>query len=134
MDKNVTSKQGFVALLAVLVLSAIGTAIATSVILSGLGSSRTSFALIQSYQAKAIADACMEEGLERIRDSAPFTGTGSLTIGAGTCSYTVVSGGGQNRTATSSGTVGSNIRKVKVTIDKINPAIEITSWQEVADF
>jgi len=30
--------------------------------------------------------------------------------------------------------VGTIIRKVKVTIDAINPQINVTSWQEVADF
>lgn len=128
------NKFGFIALISVLVVSTIGTAIAVSLLLLGIGSSRTSFALMQSYQAKALADACAEEALEKIRDSTPFTGTGSLTLGQGACSYTVTSSGGQSRTATSSGTVGTIIRKVKITIDKITPLINVTSWQEVADF
>lgn len=128
------NQKGYITLLSTLFLVAIGGVVAGSLILLGLGFSKTSFTLVQSNQAKALANACMEEALERINDSAPFTGTGSLTLGAGTCSYTVTSGGGQNRTITSSGTVGSIIRKVTVTIDKITPAIEVTSWQEVADF
>ena len=87
----------------------------------------------QSNQAKALANACAEEALQQIRDSTPFTGTGNLTLGQGSCNYTVTSGGGQNRTIASTGTVGSIVRKVKTTIDKINPGINITSWQEVAD-
>lgn len=117
-----------------LVVAAIGVAIAVSVILLGLGVSRTSFALVQSYQARALADACAEEALERIVESVPFTGSGSLTLGQGTCTYTVINTGSQNRTATSSATVGTITRKVKITIDKVNPTIHTTSWQEVADF
>lgn len=127
-------KRGFVTLISVLIVAAIGLTIATSMLLSGLTAGRTGFALIQSYQSKALADGCMEEALERIRESGPFTGTGTLSLGPGLCSYTVISKGGQNRTATSSATVGTQVRKVKVTIDKINPVIHITSWQEVPDF
>lgn len=121
-------------LITVLVIGAIGVAIAVSVIWLGLGGSKSSFALEESNQAKALANACSEEALQQIRDSTPFTGTGSLTLGQGTCSYTVTSQGGQNRTVTSSGVIGSITRKVKIILDKITPSINITSWQEVADF
>jgi len=128
------NKKGYVALITVLITGAIGVAIATSLLLLGLGSSRTSFALEQSNQAKALANACSEEALQQIRDSTPFTGTGSLTLGQGTCGYTVVNDGGEIRTVTASGTVGTVVRKIKIIVNTINPAINLTSWQEAADF
>ena len=128
------TQKGYIALITVLVTGAVGVAIAVSLLLLGLASSRTSFALEQSNQAKALANACSEEALQQIRDSTSFTGTGTLSLGLGTCSYTVTSQGGQNRTATSTGTVGTILRKVKIIIDTINPSINVTSWQEVADF
>lgn len=127
------NKTGYITLISVLIVGVIGVAIATSLILLGLGMSRTSFALEQSNQAKALANTCIEEALQQIRDSTPFTGTDNLTLGQGTCAYTVTNNGGQNRTITSSGTVGTIIRKVEVIIDTINPQINITSWQEVAN-
>ncbi len=127
------TNNGYITLISVLVVGAVGVAIATSLILLGVGSSRTSFAVEQSNQAKALANACAEEALQQIRDSTPFIGTGSLTLGQGTCSYTVTSQGGQDRTVTASSTVGTIIRKVKVIINNINPLITPTSWQEVAD-
>ena len=127
-------QNGFITLTSVLVVGAVGVAIATSLILLGLGSSRTSFAVEQSNQAKGLANACAEEALQQIRDSTPFTGSGNLTLGQGICTYTVTNQGGQNRTITSSGTVGSIIRKVKIIIDKISPTIQVVSWQEAADF
>jgi len=121
MDRQISeiNNQGFVTLMSVLLVAAIGTAVAT---------------LTQSNQAKALANACMEEALQQIQESTPFSGSGSLSIGQGSCAYTVVKLTGENRTATSSGTVGVTVRKVKVAIDKLNPGINITSWQEVADF
>ena len=128
------ANQGYIVLITVLLIGAVGAAIAVSVIWLGLGRSKSSFALEQSNQAKALANACSEEALQQIRDVTAFTGTGSLTLGQGTCSYTVTLGIGENRTITSSGTVGTIIRKVNVIISAINPTITVTSWQEVADF
>mgnify|MGYP001563863367 FL=1 len=126
------SSHGFITLISVLVVGAVGVAITLSMILLGLGSSRTSFALEQSNQAKALANACAEEAMQQIRDSTPFTGSGNLTLGQGTCSYTVTNTGGQNRTITSTGTVGTIVRKSTVIINQINPSILVTSWQEWA--
>lgn len=128
------ANKGYIALITVLVTGAVGVAIAVSLLLLGLGSSRTSFALEQSNQAKALADGCAEEALQQIRDSTPFEGTGNVSLGQGNCTYTVTKQTGQNRTITSSGTVGTIVRKVKIIIDKITPNINIVSWQEVADF
>ena len=126
-------QYGYITLISVLVIGAVGLAITISLILLGLGSSRTSFALEQSNQTKALTNACAEEAMQQIRDSMSFTGNGNLSLGQGTCNYTVTSQGGQNRTITASGTVGTIVRKAKVIISKINPTITVTSWQEVAD-
>lgn len=124
---------GFVTLVSVLAIGAVGVAIAVSSLLLGVGNSRTSFAYEQSNQAKALAGACAEEALQQIRGSTPFTGSGSLSLGQGACSYTVTSQGGQDRTITASGEVGTIVRKVEVVIDSITPTIQVVSWQEVAD-
>lgn len=126
--------RGFITLVSVLLLAALSVTITSSLILLGLGSSRTGFALEQSNQVKALANACAEEALQQINSFTPFSGTGSLSIGQGSCSYTVTKLTGQNRTIIASGLVGTIIRKISISIDKINPDINITSWQEVTDF
>lgn len=126
--------RGYITLISVLVVGAVGVTITISLILLGLSSSRTSFAVEQSGQAKALANACAEEALQEIRDSTPYTGSDNLTLGQGNCTYTVTSQGGQDRTITATGTVDTIVRKVEIVIDKINPTIEVVSWQEVADF
>lgn len=126
--------RGFAILVTILIVGAIGLAISVSLLLLGLSSSRTSFAQEQSFQAKALADACAKEGLQQIKDSNPFTGSASLYLGRGSCSYTVTSQGGGNRTITASSTIGSSVRKVKILIDAVNPQVNVTSWQELADF
>ncbi|MDP2656076.1 MAG: hypothetical protein Q8P11_00740 [bacterium] len=125
------NKNGFITLISVLVVGAVGVAIAVSLLLLGLGSSRTSFALEQSDQAKALNNACAEEALQQIADSTAYTGSGNLALGHGSCIYTVTSQGGGNRTVTTSGTVGTIVRKSTIIITAVNPSITITSWQEV---
>ena len=92
LNRWYTQKRGgYVVLLGVLIVGAIGISVTLSLLLLGLGSSRTSFASEQSFQAKALASACAEEGLQQIRDTMSYTGTGGLTLGQGSCTYVVSS-------------------------------------------
>lgn len=126
-------KGGYIALISVLILGAIGISITVSLLQLGLGSSRQSFANEQSAKANSAAYACAEEALRLIQESS-FMGIGNLSLGTVTCTYDVTSQGGQTRTINASGLAGGNVRKIKITVNKISPAIEIATWQEVADF
>lgn len=103
-------------------------------ILLGLGSSRNSFSLEESNQAKALANACAEEALQEIQDLLVYEGSDTISLGQGSCSYTVTRLASQNRDIEASGTVGDVVRKIEISIDQIRPEINIVSWQEVADF
>ena len=129
--KKEYNNRGYVTLISVLVVGAVGVAVTLSIILLGVGSSRTSFALQQSNQAKGLANACAEEGLQQIKDLASYTGSGNLSLEQGTCSYKVTSQGGSNCTVDAAGTVGTIVRKVKVIITDINPLIVVSTWQEI---
>ena len=131
---NTNNQSGFITLMSVLVASAIVVAVSISLLLLGLGSSRTSFSQEQANQAKALANACTEEALQQIRDLSSYSGSGNITMGQGTCTYTVFNLGGSSRRVEASGSVGSVIKKVKIIINRIRPLINITSWQEVGDF
>lgn len=129
-----SAQKGYIVLLATLIVVVVGLAITSSFILLGLDFSRTVFSLEQSNQAKALANACAEEALLQVRNNTNYSGSGNLILSRGTCTYTVINQGGENRTINSSGIVGTLYRKVKITINQINPKITILSWQEVADF
>lgn len=133
-NRDLRTQKGFVVLLSVLVFTVVGMALVSSLMLFGIGQLQSSFSVEQSGQARALANACAEEALQRINDSVSFSGTGNLSLSTGTCNYTVISLSGSNREIEATGTVDSIIRKVFITLDQINPSIHITSWQEVADF
>lgn len=128
------TNKGFITLMATLLVLAVGLSISISMLMLGVGSSRTSFVIKQSYQSNALANACAEEALQKIYDSVVtpplFTGTGSLTIGQGSCSYTVSDTGGGTMNITTSGTVGDVIRKNQIILSTVSP-IAISSWQEI---
>lgn len=127
--------SGFVTLLSVLILGAVALAVTMSILLLGIGTSRTSFTAIQSAQARSLANACAEEGLQRLRESVYYTGNETRIFPGGSCVIQVITGtGNNNRTLQTTGTVGSVQRKVKIIIQKIHPAPVIISWQEVFDF
>ena len=133
-SKNRNWKSGYMALLGVLVVSAVAISITVSLVLLGLGSSRTTFAIQQGAQARALASACAEEALRTILDIPSFLGSGNLTLGRGTCTYSVADSGGGGRIIEAEGTVDNVVRKVRVSASSISPSIDLTSWQEVADF
>lgn len=127
-------ENGFVALISVIIVGAVAVSVATSLLLLGIGSSKTSFSLEQSNQAKALANGCAEQALEIIRENPSYSGIGGLTLSQGTCSYAVIDSGGQNRIINAIGVVGSITRKVKISVNRITPVINTALWQEVADF
>lgn len=129
-----SSHAGYVTLLTVLVVSAVGVAVASSLLLLGIGNARSSLALQQSKNAAALADACAEEALQQLRFSTSYSGTATLTLGSGTCSYTVIVGSGEAREVEATGTVGTVVRKVDVFVSQLTPKTVISSWQEVATF
>jgi hypothetical protein len=129
---NPTHQQGFVTLISVLVLGAVGVAVVTSLLLLGVGNSRSSFTAEQSLQARGFADACAETALQQIRANSAFIGTNTLAFGSNSCTYTVTNNGGTTRAIVSNGTVGTIVRRVNISVATVLP-VTISLWQEVAN-
>ena len=123
-----SNNSGYIALLTVIILGVVVTVVATSLVLLGLGHTRTSLSEIQSASAKSAADSCAEEALKQIRLSASFVGNGNLTLSGSTCSYVVISASTSSVIAT--GVSGNSTRRVIVDISSRTPSIIFTKWQE----
>ena len=120
---------GYIALLTVIIVGAAAMAISVTLLTTGTDAQRATLITQQSIQARQLAHACAEEALQKIHDSTSYTGTGTLTLGAGSCSYTVSSTGASTRTVTTTGTVSNVVRKVTA-YATIDSSISVTSWQE----
>ena len=125
-------QDGYVALLSVLVVGAVATAIGVTLLVLGADSQRETLVTQQSVQARGLADACVEEALQQLHDSASFTGTDTLTLATGSCTYTVAPTGPSTHTVTATATVGNVVRKVAVYVTMSSSSISVTSWQEVS--
>lgn len=127
-------RKGYIALISVMLMSALGLAIMLSVISSGVDASKTDFSLQQSGAARSIASSCAEEALQRIVETATTSSSGSLIVASGTCSYLITSVNGENITIQSTGLLGTVTSKIKVVIATTSPAVSLSSWEEVVDF
>lgn len=122
---------GFILIMSIIILAAVGVALVSALLSSSVGGYKIARLGESSVQARGLADACAEIALQKLTTSASFTGTGSATIGNGSCSYTVAAVGSVG-TVTSSSTVGAVVRKVKILLSV--PQLILASWQEVGDF
>jgi microcompartment protein CcmK/EutM len=125
-------QEGYIAVLAVIIVGAATMAIALTLLTTGSDAQRSHLITQQSIQARQLAHGCAEEALQKIRESTSFTGTNTITMGAGNCSYTIVSTGASTRTITTTGTVGNVVRKVAVYATINSSSVSVTSWQEVS--
>lgn len=126
-------ESGYVALMAVLIVGAAATAIGLTLLTTAMDQGRAALVTQQSVQARDLADACGEEALQQLYVNGSFTGTNSFSQGQGSCNYTVINTGGNNRVIDTIGTVGVVVRKIKIYVTITSTSISITSWQEVAD-
>lgn len=120
--------------MSILIIGAIGTIVATSLLMISVGSAQISLISKDSAQARYMADTCAESALMAIRNDTEASGSTSLVFPEGDCSFNIIMGQDENRTIQATGMTNGNVRKINIAIDKINPKINIVSWKEVADF
>lgn len=132
MDAQYAASDGYVVLIAVLVSGAAALAISLALLLAGADAQRSILIEQQSAQARSLAQACAEEALQQMHDNTAFTGTSSLSLGQGSCTYTVSVVSGSNRSIATSATVGNVVRKIQVYATIGASSISVTSWQEVS--
>lgn len=127
------TSPAYITLISVIITGAVILAIIIFSLESGTDITRNSQDKLQTSQARALANACAEEALQKIRDDIAFTGSGNLSLASGTCAYLVTNTGGSNRSIEASSTVVNSIQKVRVLISTTTPKILVTSWKEVSD-
>lgn len=125
---------GYIALISVIVIGAIASSVGISSIVLGTVSSNTTFSRQSGEQATSLADACVEQALENIKNSPNYIGTTNIDpIGFGSCSYSVLNTGGSTREIQATGVVSDSTRKIEVILSSNLPII-IDSWLSVTDF
>ena len=127
---------GYIAVMTVLILCAVATAIGVTLLWTGTDAQRLTLGEQQSRQAHALAVACGQEALQQIHDNLAFTATNaSMSLGQGTCKYSVgVAGGaGSTRLVSAAGTVGNVTRKVQTSVTVNASTITAGTWKDMPD-
>ncbi len=119
---------GYILLFTALFVSIMCSLILVGGLYRGSTQSLSSSALVQADQARALADSCAEHALQLIRNNSSFVGSGSLTIGSNSCSYTVNAGAPQF--ITTSATFGIATKNVRVNLSATSPNPVISGWFE----
>lgn len=132
-NKNcyINDSNGFIALISILIVGAVGTSIVVSLVFLGIGSSKTALVVEMSNRALVFAENCAEEALLVIRDNNSFVGNESISFTGGSCSYNIENIGGEQRNIVVEGLAESVTRKVEIVVQEIKPKIIIISWEEI---
>lgn len=133
--KSLKSQKGYIALITILIIGAVGVTIAVSLLTASIGKSKSSNITNYSQKAEDAAYTCSEEALRQIKTDPSYTGNYNLNLGDDiSCNYNIIDLGSENREIQSQGSYQQVTKKVEVSIDQINPQINISLWQEVPDF
>lgn len=124
-------QQGYILLISVLVIGAVSLAIALALLASGVDSQRATDIYQRSQQARALADGCAEEALQRLHDNTAYTGSDSLTLGTGMCSFSVVPDVPGSAIISASGVVKGVTRKERINVQITAAGLTIAGWQTV---
>ena len=137
-------QKGFVALISVLVVTAVAVIIGTTIILRSLTHATTSLSEIHSAQAWASANGCAEYVLGYVSaTSTSFTeligSSTTLSIGGVPCYISTITATSGTPTydyllVKASSTVSEYVRKIQLVVATNTPSAVLDSWQEVGDF
>jgi len=132
---NMENQKGFIALITVLIISAILLMISISSNLFGISESDMGLQKSQASQAFYLANLCSEDALMKLKNDINYLGNENLIFDNGSCSILPIeSGSGESRTVKTIGSIQNQIRKIRIEMGRINPSLQISLWQEVSDF
>lgn len=128
--------SGYIAIISILIISAVLLTSAFSVVNLGIFQSKSSLLKTQFVQNYYLAQACAEEALMKLKDDAGgYRGSETIYLDDNSCDILAVEKGKkQERTIKVLSSLYNLSKKIRVEIKKINPDMEIKSWQELSDF
>jgi hypothetical protein len=126
--------RGYIALLSVMFISAIGLAIMLHVITAGVDAGKMDLVYQQLGMAKSVASSCVEDALQKIGNTGTTSLSSSLTSGSSSCVYSIAPSGGTTVTISATGTMGTITSKIRVIVSSTSTPLILSSWEDVADF
>lgn len=127
------SDNGYITLLSVLIVSAIGLSVSLSLLSLGGGATQITDVWQKQFQAKNYSESCVEIAISELLLNGGAPSTGGITFSDGSCSYSVAADV-SNWEIQSTGMAGSVVRRVRAVVDLTGMESVIVSWQEISSF
>lgn len=132
LDSKQNIKKGFVTLLSVLILGAVGVVVVTNYLLINAENIIGIATIEESKQAKALVDTCAEYAINTLKTNLNYLGNETLSLSFGSCTISTISGtGNTSRSFQVTSTYLDQTRKLNIVISVVNPITSITTWQEI---
>lgn len=127
-------QSGFIALISILIISALMLLVGVGMVLRAVGETRISIVSEHAARARAAVTSCAEYALMQLKNSSSYAGNQTLNIGGDPCTILPIGGsGGANRTVQTTSTVNGATRNVFIRVQVIDPTMTVT-WQNVPTF
>ncbi|MFA5134896.1 MAG: hypothetical protein WC505_03875 [Patescibacteria group bacterium] len=130
MHTNQHNQGGYIALIAVLIIVVVTLSIGLSMNVLSIGETQSGLRTQQAVQSFTAADACMQEAYLRLEQSGSYAG-GSLNVGFGSCTITVVDSGPVQKTITVTADVSGIQRKFESTVTLTGSVVSVDAWKEL---
>lgn len=131
---EVKKSNGYIALTTILVIGAVTTVIATSMLLISTITKQN--ALLDSWTntAQINADTCSEVALWTLRKDPDIAVSETLTLSKGTCTYEIIFNSSSQSTINTEGKYQESVKRQKYIIQKQSHKISIVEYSEISDF
>ena len=117
--------KGYIALVALLIVATAGLTIGLAASFRGIETLQGSLTVSRGIEARTMANACVEEGLARLRNTWAVT-SAQLSFANGSCTMSVSING---TVATVSGVGAADIFTQTIRV-QVTPLLEVVSWEE----
>ncbi len=135
MNITNTKQRGFIALISILIMTAIMTLLALGMSERSLASSQTGSDQERGEQALTMATNCAEHALLQFKLDALYEGNETFTVGDNTCKiYALEADGSGGKFMKTESTVSLYTRRVLVDATRSGSSTEVILWQNVAHF
>lgn len=133
MKKIATQESGYIALISVLVFSALILLIGVGSTLRGIDAANGASGEESALRAELLADACAEEALMKLKANLDYGGNETIIVdGGATCTILPLSGSGNlDRVVDTRASDNDYVRKVRVRVLRVNPTLSIDSWETI---
>jgi len=126
------SKNGYIALISVIIIGAIVLVLVLAITLITLSQSQNMIGQNQAQKSYYLANACAHYALIKLQDNTSYTGNETVNIDDYGCQVEQILGSGNfNRTIKTSSNVNDHLIKIEMVVSQIKPKTIIKSWQEI---